>query len=146
MAFFLMAAMSSVVFAAEIQIEKIQIFTTLNKKPVLNGQTAIPIEVYYLDEGQKVLDDLNQSYREKTKGMSSAEMIRVYEGIRFKDERGRNLPFVDRMVKSNEGHALAVQFDIKKIPAIVFNDGLAVVYGETNIAGSIERFKAWAKK
>ena len=127
-------------------IEKIQIFTTLNKKPVLNQQTNIDMEVYYLDEGQKVLDDLNKELVEKTKGMSREEKLKVYESIKFRDDKGKLLPFAEKMFKSDTGKGLAVQYDIKKVPAVVFNEGLAVIYGDIALASCLKRFNDWVKK
>ncbi len=143
---FLLFGFVPALLAADARITKIQIFTTLNKKPLISTQTKVPVEVYYLDEGQKILDNLNEEYAKKTQNMSVKEKQRIYSQIRFKDSNGRYYPFAQRMIRSDEGIALAARQGIKKVPAIVFNDGLAVVYGELSVGRAIERFKAWAQQ
>ncbi len=41
------------------------------------------------------------------------------------------------------GHALAVQYGIAKIPAIVFNRGEAVAYGLTDVARAASLYRQW---
>lgn len=38
---------------------------------------------------------------------------------------------------------VAVQYGLKRYPAIVFNQGKAVVYGVTDVSQAIERYNAW---
>lgn len=38
---------------------------------------------------------------------------------------------------------LAQKYDIRKVPAVVFNDGEAVVYGVTDVNKAIEKWQEW---
>lgn len=52
---------------------------------------------------------------------------------------------VERLRTSLHGAMKAIQFDIRKIPAVVFNDGEAVVYGVRDIDVAINMYEQWRK-
>jgi integrating conjugative element protein (TIGR03757 family) len=103
-----------------------------NQKTILNPEAAkeqkFEIEVFNLDE-------LSNIEAEVTKNLPKDPV----EAERIADERMGSLDKTKAM-RLFKGVALLIEWDIKKLPAFVFDDGQYVIYGVTDTATAINRY------
>jgi integrating conjugative element protein (TIGR03757 family) len=81
------------------------------------------------------LDDLSNLEAEIVKGLPKDPA----EAERIANERMKGLDNKKAM-HLYKGVALLIQWDIKKLPAFVFEDGRYVIYGVTDTASAIKRY------
>ena len=103
-----------------------------NKKTILNPEAAkdhqFEIEVFNLDE-------LSNIEAKVTNNLPKDPV----EAERIADERIGSLDKTKAM-RLFKGVVLLIEWDIKKLPAFVFDEGQYVIYGVTNTATAINRF------
>lgn len=107
----------------------IDVFVTSNAE--ISGQRA-DVKVYVVD-GLAALD------RELSEGLPRDPKAAQKEALKRINALGDG--FRARAESAAEGLVLAQEYGIKRVPAIVFDDGISVVYGVTDIGDAIEIYR-----
>ena len=97
------------------------------------GSQGWNIQLYNMDQYLKLKKEMSFS-RPNTESQARA----------IAEEKMKNVS-VERLRVSLRGAMKAVQYDIRKIPAVVFNGGEAVVYGVRDIDVAINMYERWSK-
>lgn len=100
-----------------------------------NGEISSP----QADVAIHVVDGLAALERELSEGLPDDPKAARELALRRIDALGGGL--LSRAESAAEGLVLAQRYGIKKVPAIVFDDGISVVYGITDIGDAIEIYR-----
>ena len=107
-------------------------FIGTNQYPLINAEAAeafgVSVVSYNLDGHRNLEQRLSQDLPQD---LAAAERI-ANERLAAMDPEALQAAF--------RGIALALQWDIRKAPAFVFNEGEAVIYGLTDLAVALKRW------
>ena len=109
------------------------VFIGTNEYPAINVESA---EAFGVQLQQYNLD----AHRNLEKKLSEGLPTDLVEAERIANERLMALPGLE-VQAAFQGIALATQWDIRKAPAYVFDDGRAVIYGVTDLAVALKRWQ-----
>lgn len=119
-------------FTNDVLATNIQIFTdTIHPVNTANITSDVHIEYYKLDQLNLLIKKINQAIHNENKENAAAQtkkMIIVYKHAINHAVLGMNL---------------AQKYEIKKIPAIVFDQGKYIVFGQISLQKSFQEYKQW---
>ncbi|VAW67430.1 hypothetical protein MNBD_GAMMA08-2086, partial [hydrothermal vent metagenome] len=114
-------------------------FITSNNYTIRNAATA--------NENGFHLKQLNlDAHRNLEKELSrDLPLDDVEKSQQIAEQRVANTP-IETLQGIFKSIALTIQWDIRKVPAFVFNDGGLVIYGVTDVEEAIQRFNFWSTR
>ena len=120
-----------------IALESVEVFTDTAMFPVTTGNiktTGIgsQITIHDLSARKRLLDEISQGLPSDPAQAKDIALARLNAG-----------DFRQRLVAAEVDAALATQYGIVKLPAIVFDRGAAVAYGLTDVGQAIELYRRW---
>ena len=123
----LLAGLAAAFAAAAQSNDTVEVFTDATRWPVADAPGA---KVYDLSEAKRLADALGRGLPR------SPQAAQAMAAERFAAQK-QNLAAV------YAGHAQAIRYGITKIPAAVFNQGEAVVYGVADVAEASGIYRRW---
>ncbi|MCK4870629.1 MAG: DUF1525 domain-containing protein [Gammaproteobacteria bacterium] len=101
----------------------------------ISGAT-VKLNYYRLDSANEFVSAINTQLKSlQTEGVSKDKVLQ--------QARQHFLGNTAQLKKAYMGRFLAAKYRLKKYPAIVFEHGKAVVYGETNFSRAISEYEKW---
>jgi integrating conjugative element protein (TIGR03757 family) len=147
---FLLALASN---AATVLPSAIEIFTN-DKYPVrgvdqiqrLMANRGIEIRHYNLDQPKEIQAELNKALQFPRQARTPAKRQRVWEDAMRKQNDPQVRQIVDRLRDSYNGAVKAgLTYELKKLPAVVFDHGAGVVYGVSDLATAVKHYGTWKR-
>ncbi|MBA1446456.1 MAG: TIGR03757 family integrating conjugative element protein [Chromatiales bacterium] len=117
---------------------QIEAFTN-SRYPVTNATiTSVPVQIHDLDAPARLEKKLSTGLP------SDPEQAKA---IALKHLEALGADRLAEMVnQANEGTTQAMNYELVKIPAVVFDNGTSVIYGITDIDDAITRYQAWRQR
>lgn len=103
----------------------------------LAGQ-GIEVKTYNLDDGKRLTANL------ATGLPPNQEQAKRALEQRFKQQGMASVQ--QQFMQAFQGRIVGVQYGISRYPAVVFNQGQAVVYGVTDLNRALEIYREWRRK
>lgn len=114
-------------------LESVEVFTDPAQFPVTNASIGLPVEVHDLSVMNRLMEAMGQGLPgndpAQAKNIATARLAQP--DIRQK------------MTLSLDASARAGQYGLSKIPAIVFDHGVAVAYGLSDVAQAVRLYQRW---
>lgn len=110
-------------------------------------EASVSIEVFthYADRVAKVpgysiqVHDLSAPKKIATPKFSANETVARREAVAWlKSQAGQQ--HIQNVRQAHSGHTKAMKYQLKKIPAVVFNNGTHVVYGTTDVRKALQDY------
>ena len=139
--------------AATLLPTAIEIFTN-DKYPVrgvdqiqrLMANRSVEIRYYNLDQPKKIQAELNKALQFPRQARTPAERQRVWKDAMRRQTVPRVRKIVDRLKDSYNGAVKAgLTYELKKLPAVVFDHGASVVYGVNDLPTAVKRYDTWKR-
>ena len=129
--------LSALLAPPSIALESVEVFTDPAMFPVVTGNlttadTSSQIIIHDLSARKRLLDEISQGLPSDPAQAKTLALVRLNAG-----------DFRQRLVAAEVDAALATQYGIVKLPAIVFGRGAAVAYGLTDVGQAIELYRRW---
>jgi len=118
---------------------RIDVFAITSMRPAITGvremtHAGITANVHYLDAPMAFEAELSRTLpADPKRAKAIAEAMLKRDGERI----------ARRAAEAWRAPALASIWGIHKLPAVVFNQGRSVVYGETDLAAALARWQTW---
>ncbi len=114
---------------------KIQIFSTsTHRVNVDDNNQNVVIEYYNLDQFQSIINQINVKLSalppEEAK-IQAKQLIEKYQ---------------PQLQAAGQGIKYAQQYNITKVPAIIFDNGVYKVFGQTDLQTAIQEYRQWQKQ
>ena len=115
----------------------IEVFTN-GRYPISSTTSAsVPVQIYNLDAPGRLEDKLSADLP------SNPEQAKTIALKRLNAHGPKLSGMVDQ---AYEGIIKAMNYELKKIPAVVFDDGASVIYGITDINDAIKHYQLWQQE
>ena len=129
--------LSALLAQPSIALESVEVFTDPAMFPVVTGNITTTgagsqIIIHDLSARKRLLDEISQGLPSDPAQAKTLAMARLNAG-----------DFRQRLVAAEVDAALATQYGIVKLPAIVFDRGAAVAYGLTDVGQAFELYRRW---
>ncbi len=112
----------------------VEIFTDSAHPVNTSTKDNVVIKYYNLDDSNRLMAKLNK----KIGVMSPQKAKEVARQLIQRNQK--------QLTDAYKGLMLAYQYHIQNYPAIVFNQGEAVVYGVTDINNALQTYRLWRQK
>ncbi len=104
---------------------------------VLQGQGFL-VKVYNLDDGKRLVAQIGANLPNNQNAAKSALQQR------FK-KRGKE-QVKAQFIQAYQAVTISTKYGLSSYPAVVFNHGESVVYGETNLVKALSLYQQWKSK
>lgn len=117
---------------------QIEAFTN-SRYPITNAtEPDVPVQIHDLDAPARLEEKLSLGLPSDPK-QAKAAALKHLEALG-----------ADRLAKmvnqAYEGTTQAMNYELVKVPAVVFDNGTSVIYGITDIDDAIKRYQAWYQR
>ncbi len=117
---------------------QIEVFTN-SRYPITNAtQTDVPIQIHDLDAPARLEENLST-------GLPSDPKQAKTMALKHLEALGADR-LAEMVNRAYEGTTQAINFELLKIPAVVFDNGTSVIYGITDIDDAVARYQAWRQR
>jgi len=115
----------------------IEVFTN-GRYPISGtGSASVPVQIYDLDAPDRLEDALSADLPLNPEQAKTIVLKRL-------NDLGAEL--ADMVDQAYEGVTKAMSYELTKIPAIVFDDGVSVIYGISDINEAIKHYQLWQQE
>ncbi len=114
---------------------KIQIFTTSTHRVNVdyNNPNTV-IEYYNLDQIQSIINQMNVKLSALPPEEAKIQAKQLFE------------KYQPQLQAAGQGIKYAQQYNITKVPAIIFDNGVYKVFGQTDLQTAIQEYRQWQKQ
>lgn len=113
----------------------VQVFTDSVHPVDTSGLThKTQVKYYNLDQLKTLVRKMNSSIRGESKDQAELQSKQMMQKYR------------PQLKHASKGIQLIHKYNIKKIPATVFDNGKYTVFGQTNLQTSVQDYKQWLKQ
>ena len=99
---------------------------------IKDAERVATVAVYDLSEPEQIEDRISAH-------LSNDPLLAQRQAKRILEANGQNI--MREFAAAYQGNLKAKEYQLTKLPAIVFNHGQSVVYGELNLAKAIYRYR-----
>ena len=120
--------------------------TGVNQVQRLMVNRSVEIRYYNLDQPKKIQAELNKTLQFPRQARTPAERQRAWEDAMRKQNDPQVRKIVDRLKNSYTGAVKAgFTYELKKLPAVVFDHGAGVVYGVNDLPTAVRHYDTWKR-
>jgi len=101
-------------------------------------QQGFSVNVYNLDDGKRLVAQIGTNL---PNNQNAAKNVLQQ---RFKKMGGKQVKA--QFIQAYQAVTLSTQYGLSRYPAVVFNHGESVVYGETNLIQALRLYQQWKAK
>ena len=115
----------------------IEVYTNSRYPISGTGSASVPVQIYDLDAPDRLEDALSADLPLNPEQAKTIVLKRL-------NDLGAEL--ADMVDQAYEGVTKAMSYELTKIPAIVFDDGVSVIYGISDINEAIKHYQLWQQE
>lgn len=110
-----------------------------SRNPITNTTaTSVPVQIHDLDAPARLEEKLSA-------GLPSDPKQAKTKALKHLEALGADR-LAEMVNRAYEGTTQAINYELVKIPAVVFDNGISVIYGITDIDDAITRYQAWRQR
>ncbi len=99
---------------------------------------GISINIYNLDDGKRLVAQIGANL---PNNQNDAKNVLLQRFKKMGDKQVKA-----QFIQAYQAVTLSTQYGLSRYPAVVFNHGESVIYGETNLAQAIRLYQQWKAK